>query len=115
MHINPVRSLGALRSSAGVADGSCGVIERVRPYDAQTSKGAPMVRVIEGELLDKDSGPAGYDVARRWLLNNTARPSAADDADLYTRRAHLAIGTYLDTAIMSGPRGATRAGLDLYA
>lgn len=115
MHINPVRSLGALRSPVSVADDSRGAAERVRPCDAQTSKGVPMVRVIEGELLDKNSGAAAYDVARRWLLNNTIREGTPDDTDLYTRRAHVAIGTYIETAFMSGPRGEARAGLDLYA
>jgi hypothetical protein len=74
-----------------------------------------MVRVIEGELLDKSSGAASHNVGQRWLLNNAAAQLNPDDTNLYTRRAHAAIGNYLDTAILSGPRGAASAGLDLYA
>jgi hypothetical protein len=74
-----------------------------------------MVRVVEGELLDKRAGAAGYDVARRWLLNNAARGDTTPDADLYARRAHLAIGSYLDTALDRRDRNDSRAGLDLYA
>jgi hypothetical protein len=115
MRINPIRSLGALCSPASVADDSRSATERVRSYDAQTSKGVPMVRVIEGELLDKNAGAAAYDVAQRWLLNSATRQGAPDASDLTTHRAQMAIGSYLDTAFMSGPRGAARASLDLYA
>lgn len=115
MYINPVGSLGALRSPARAADDFRAAAEHVQPYDAQNFKGVPMVRVIEGELLDKNAGAAVYDVARRWLLNNTTRQGAPDSPDLYPRRAQMAIGSYLDNAVMSGPRGAARASLDLYA
>lgn len=73
-----------------------------------------MVRVIEGELLDRNAGASSYDAARRWLLEN-ATHGGADTAEQYTRRAHLLIGAYLDTANLNGPQGAVRAGLDLYA
>ena len=74
-----------------------------------------MVRVVEGELLDKRVGAAGYDVARRWLLNNAAHGDATPDADLYARRAHLAIVSYLDTARDRRGYHDIRSGLDLYA
>jgi len=74
-----------------------------------------MVRVIEGELLGRNSGAAAYDVARRWLVASAAAQREPEGTDLYIRRAHVAIGSYLDTAIMNGPRGAVQAGLDLYA
>jgi hypothetical protein len=52
---------------------------------------------------------------RGWLLNNAARGDTTPDADLYARRAHLAIGSYLDTALDRRDRNDSRAGLDLYA
>jgi hypothetical protein len=74
-----------------------------------------MVRVVEGELLDKRAAAAAYDVARRWLLNNAVHDDTTVDADLYARRAHVAIGSYLDTARDRRERRDIRSGLDLYA
>ena len=74
-----------------------------------------MVRVIEGELLDKNSAAVAFDSARRWVLNSATRQSATDDPDVSGRRSLLAIGAYRDTAFMSWPRSEAGAGLDLYA
>jgi len=115
MHTNPVRSWGLRDSPASQAEGPRGTSERMRPSAARTSAGLPMIRVIEGELLDKNTGADAYHVARRWRPTCTAVQREPHDTGLYIRRAHAAIGSYLDTAVISAPRGVAHVGLDLYA
>ena len=74
-----------------------------------------MVRVIEGELLGRNSDAAANDMALRWLMNNPAAQREPGNEGLNVRRVHEAIGSYLDTAIMSGLRDRVHPSLDLYA